>query len=198
MRSQGFFSFSQTCSKCGGSGNIVDNPCPDCRGSGTVKKRSSIKVRIPQGADEGTRLKVAGSGNAGRNGGQAGDLYVVIHLKPMNNFQRDGDNLYTSISITFSQAAMGVEYDVPVIDGKIKLKIPAGTQPGIVMRVKEQGFPSLGRRVRGNLFVKVNIEVPKSMNEAQKKSLFEYAKAMGEIPKDTQYQSDNFFKKVFG
>lgn len=197
MRSQGFFSFSQTCPRCKGMGSINDNPCSECRGSGTVRKRTSIKVRVPQGADEGTQLKVSGAGDAGKNGGTAGDLYVFIHLKPMTNFQRQGDDLYTSLSITFSQAALGFEADVPVIDGNVKLKIPAGTQPGITMRVKEQGFPAIGRRIRGNLFVKINVEVPKDMNENQKRALFEYAKTMGEVPKDESYQKDNIFKKFF-
>ena len=121
-------------------------------------------------------LKVAGSGNAGSNGAPAGDLYVVVHMKYSKDFTRKGDDLYTNISITFSQAAMGMEFDVPVVEGHVKVKIPSGTQPGTTLRVKEQGFPRLGTKRRGDLYVKVNIDVPKSMNDNQKKALFEYAK----------------------
>ncbi|MDR3048535.1 MAG: molecular chaperone DnaJ [Elusimicrobiota bacterium] len=197
-RSSGFFSFAQTCSRCGGSGQIIDNPCPQCRGAGAIKKRNSIKVRIPAGVNEGTTLRVSGSGDAGSNGAPAGDLFVVVHLKPMANFQREGDNLHTKISITFAQASMGTEYDVPIINGSVKVKIAAGTSAGTTLRVREQGFPRLGRRDKGDLYVNIDVKIPKSMNDAQKKALFEYAKTMGEIPKDAQYQSDGFFKKFFG
>jgi len=195
--SQGFFSFSQECPQCHGKGAVVSNPCPECRGEGTVKKRKVVKVRVPAGVDEGTSLKISGSGNAGVNGAPAGDLYVVVHMKSASGFRRDGDNLYTEISISFSQAAMGVEYDVPVLQGSVKVKIPAGTQPGTTLRAREQGFPKLGRKNRGDLFVKVNVSIPKSMNDAQKRALFEYAKSMDEVPQDSKYQSDNFFKKIF-
>ncbi|MDR1940924.1 MAG: molecular chaperone DnaJ [Endomicrobium sp.] len=195
--SQGFFSFQQECPQCKGKGTVIDNPCPQCRGEGTVKQKKSIKVRIPAGVDEGTSLKVSGSGNAGSNGAPSGDLYVVVHMKHMQGFKRNGDDLYTEIQVSFSQAAMGMEYDVAVIEGYVKVKIPSGAQPGATLRVREQGFPRLGARSRGDLYVKINVNIPKSMNDLQKKALFEYAKAMGEIPKDSQYQSDNFFKKIF-
>ncbi|MDR1087635.1 MAG: molecular chaperone DnaJ [Endomicrobium sp.] len=196
--SQGFFSFSQECPQCHGRGTVITNPCPECRGEGAVRKRKTVKVRVPAGVDEGTSLKVSGSGNAGANGAPSGDLYVVVHMKQALGFRRDGENLYTDISISFSQAAMGVEYDVPVLQGSVKVKIPPGTQPGTTLRVREQGFVRLGRKNRGDLFVKVNVSVPKSMNDTQKKALFEYAKSMGEISQDSKYQSDNFFKKIFG
>ncbi|MDR3256560.1 MAG: molecular chaperone DnaJ [Endomicrobium sp.] len=197
--SQGFFSFSQECPQCKGKGTIISNPCSECRGEGTVKKRKTIKVKIPAGIDEGTSLKVAGSGNAGSNEAPAGDLYVVVHMKSMVGFRRNEDDLYTEISISFPQATMGIEYDVPVIEGYVKVKIPPATQPGTTLRVREQGFPKLGRRnIKGDLYVKINISIPKSMNDTQKRALFEYAKSMGEIPKDAKYQNDNFFKKIFG
>ncbi|AKL98155.1 molecular chaperone DnaJ [Endomicrobium proavitum] len=197
--SQGFFSFQQECSKCHGKGTVIDNPCNVCHGEGTVKVRKNIKVRIPQGVDEGTTLKVAGSGNAGANGAAAGDLFVVIHMKRDRNLVRKGDDLFTEISISFSQAAMGFEYDVAVVEGNVKVKIPAGTQPNTTLRVREQGFPRLGTKHRGDLFVKVNVSVPKFLSDAQKRALFEYAKSVGEIPKDAQYQGhESFFKKIFG
>jgi molecular chaperone DnaJ len=197
-RSQGFFSFPQPCPKCHGTGQIIDNPCPECRGSGTIRKKTNIKVRIPQGVDEGTQLRVSGSGNAGPNGGPYGDLFVFIHLKSMDNFRRQESDLHTSINITFSQAVLGMEYDVPIIDGHVKLKIPPGTQPGTTLRVRDEGFPLLGRKGRGNLYVKININVPKNINDTQRRALFEYAKTMGEVPKDAQYQSEGFFGKIFG
>ena len=196
--SQGLFSFSQTCQRCGGSGKIIESPCSSCRGSGTVHKRATVKVKIPKGVDEGTQLRVSGSGNAGTNGAPAGDLFVIIHLKQMSQFQRRGDDLLTSINISFSKAALGTEQNVPVIDSSVILKIPAGTQNATTMRVKEQGFPQLGRKGRGDLYVKINVEVPRSLNGNQKKALFEYAKAMGEIPQDAKYQSEGLFKKIFG
>jgi molecular chaperone DnaJ len=196
--SQGFFSFSQECPQCKGDGTIISNPCPECRGGGTVNKRKPIKVRVPAGVDEGTSLKIAGSGNAGPNGTLSGDLYVIVHMRQTAGFKRNGDDLYTEISISFPKAAIGVEYEVPIIEGHIKVKIPPSTQPGTTLRVREQGFPKLGRKSRGDLYVKINISVPKSMNDAQKQALFEYAKYMGEVPKDSKYHSDNFFRKIFG
>jgi molecular chaperone DnaJ len=196
--SQGFFLFSQECPQCKGYGTVINNPCSECRGGGTVNKRKSIRVRVPAGVDEGTSLKIAGSGNAGSNGSLPGDLYVIVHMKQTAGFKRNGDDLYTEISISFPQAAMGIECEVPVIEGHIKIKIPPATQPGTTLRVWEQGFPKLGKKNRGDLYVKINISVPKFMNDVQKRALFEYAKSMGEISKDSKYQSDNFFKKFFG
>jgi len=195
--SQGFFSLSIECPQCGGKGNIISKPCYKCRGEGTVKNRKTVKVRIPPGVDEGTSLKVPGAGNAGANGYPPGDLHVVIHMKRAEGFKREGADLYTEISISFPQAAMGVDYDVPAVKGNVKVKVPPSTQPGTVLRVREQGFPKLGRRNRGDLYVRINVFVPKSMNDAQKRALFEYAKSMGEFPKDAQYQNDSFFKKIF-
>ena len=196
--SQGFFSFSQTCPHCHGEGQVIDNPCPTCRGMGTIRTNKTIKVRIPQGVNDGSTLRVSGAGDAGPNGAQSGDLYVVIHLKKQSGFERKGDDLYTEIKLTFAQATLGLEYEVPVLDGIVKVKVAPGTQPGIVLRVREQGFPKLGRRgVRGDLYVKVNIAVPKSLNSEQKKALFEFAKTMGEVPKDAVLKNDSFFKKFF-
>ncbi|WP_413853774.1 DnaJ C-terminal domain-containing protein, partial [Candidatus Ruminimicrobium bovinum] len=110
---------------------------------------------------------------------------------------RDGDDLHTEIKLTFAQAALGLEYDVPVLEGTVKVKIPQGTQPGTILRIREQGFPVLGRRIKGDLYVKINVTVPKSLNSDQKKALFEFAKTMGEVPKDAVLKNDSFFKKFF-
>ncbi|MDR3111564.1 MAG: molecular chaperone DnaJ [Elusimicrobiota bacterium] len=195
--SQGFFSFQQDCPNCSGTGTVIANPCPQCSGSATVKGRKTVRVKIPPGVDEGTALRVTGSGNAGKNGAPSGDLHVVVHLKPEKNFKRHGDDLHTETFITFAQAAMGAEHEISVIDSKLKLRIPPATQAGTVLRIHEQGFPKLGRRSRGDLFVKINIAVPKNLNEKQKEALFEYAKSMGEIPQDVQFQNESFFKKIF-
>ncbi|MDR2676619.1 MAG: molecular chaperone DnaJ [Endomicrobium sp.] len=194
---QGFFSFSQECQQCKGNGTVINNPCSECKGKGTVNKRKSIKIKIPAGVDEGVSLKISGSGNAGANGSPSGDLYIVVHLKQTEGFKKNGDDLHTEVTVSFSQAAMGIDYNVPVLDGYVKVKIPPSTQPGTVLRVREQGFPKLGRKNKGDLYVKINLFVPKHLNDTQKQALFEYAKSMGEIPKDARYQSDNFFRKIF-
>ena len=164
---------------------------------GIVSTRKTIKVRVPQGVQEGTSLKVTGSGNAGVNGAPPGDLYVVIHMKQTPGFKRNGYYLYTEVSISFPKAAVGSEIDVPVLEGHVKVKVPKGTQSGKTLRIREQGFPMLGRRTRGDLYVKINVTVPTSLTDHQKRALFEYAKTIGEIPQDAKYQSDNFFKKIF-
>jgi molecular chaperone DnaJ len=195
--SQGFFSINQTCNNCDGNGTIIKNPCLKCKGLGIVKIRKNIKIRIPPGVDEGTSLKITGAGNAGAHGISSGDLYVIIHMQGMPGFKRNNSDLHTEILISFPQAAMGIDYEVPVVDGYVKIKIPAATQSGTILRIREQGFPKLGRRTRGDLYVKINVAVPKYMNDNQKRALFEYAKSMGEVPKNMKYQSDGFFKRIF-
>ncbi|MDR0890670.1 MAG: molecular chaperone DnaJ [Endomicrobium sp.] len=195
--SQGFFSINQECNLCNGKGTILINPCFKCRGIGIIKVTKNLKIKIPAGVDEGTSLKITGEGNAGSNRGKYGDLYIVIHMKNMAGFNRNGCDLHTEVSISFPQAAMGIDYNVPVIEGYVKIKIPAATQAGTVLRIREQGFPKLGRKIRGDLYVKINVIVPKHMNETQKRALFEYAKSMGEIAQDIKYQSNSFFKRIF-
>ncbi|MDR0915330.1 MAG: molecular chaperone DnaJ [Endomicrobium sp.] len=194
---QGFFSINQDCRYCNGKGTVINNPCSKCKGLGIIKIRKNIKIRIPPGVDEGTSLKVTGAGNAGAYGAEAGDLYVVIHMQNMPGFKRNNSDLHTEIFISFTKAAMGTECEVPVIDGYVKIKIPAATQSGTVLRIKEQGFPKLGRRTRGDLYIKINVTVPKYMNDSQKRALFDYAKSMGEIPQNVNYQSNSFFKRMF-
>lgn len=196
--SQGFFSFSQECPQCKGRGAVIANPCLNCRGEGITSARKTIKLRIPQGVHEGTSLKVTGSGNAGAKGALSGDLYVVVHMKQSPGFKRNEDDLYTEVSVSFPKAAMGAEVDVSLLEGSIKIKVPQGTQSGRTLRVKDQGFPILGRRVRGDLYVKINVVVPTFLTDQQKRALFEYARTTGDVSEDAKYQSDNFFKKIFG
>lgn len=192
--SQGFFSFNQACSRCNGEGQIIENPCPTCRGAGTTKTTHKVTVRVPAGVDEGTSLRVTGAGDAGPKGGTPGDLYVVVHLKKDPRFTREGDDLYLETPISFSTASFGGDIHLTTIDGSATLKVPAGTQPGTVFRVKEHGFPKLGRRVKGDLFVKVTVAVPKNLTDKQKAALRDFARSMGEsLPAD----SDTIFKKVF-
>ncbi|MBN1822908.1 MAG: molecular chaperone DnaJ [Endomicrobiales bacterium] len=191
--SQGFFSLNQTCPKCRGQGQIIDSPCPTCRGIGRIKSKNKITVRIPPGVDTGTSLRVTGAGDAGSKGGPPGDLYVVIRLRRDPKFKRIGDDIHTEISISFTKAAFGGESEVDTIDGKVTLKVPAGTQPGTVFRVREAGFPKLGRRAKGDLLVKANVSVPRNLSEKQKKALKDFAHTMGEDVKDS-----GVFKRVFG
>ncbi|MBN1622361.1 MAG: molecular chaperone DnaJ [Endomicrobiales bacterium] len=191
---QGFFSFAQTCPQCGGQGKVISSPCTVCRGTGQKKSSQSIKVRIPAGVDEGTSLRVAGAGDVPPKGGTPGDLYVVISLKEHPHFKRERDNLHTELKLNFPEAVFGGDFEVPAIDGKIKLKIPAGTQPGTVFRVRNEGFPHLGKRGKGDLLVKANVEVPKVLNEEQKAALRDFARASGIKEND----SSNIFKKMFG
>ena len=181
----GMVETEETCPHCGGTGKIILEKCPNCNGQGYNRVKKDVKVHILAGINTGQQIRVTGMGERGSNGGENGDLYVVIHLKKQSGFERNGDDLYTEIKLTFAQATLGLEYDVPVLDGIVKVKVASGTQPGMVLRVREQGFPKLGRRgVRGDLYVKVNVAVPKSLNSEQKKALFEFAKTMGEVPKD--------------
>jgi len=147
---QGFFSVMRTCPNCGGKGQIIKNPCKNCHGAGRVEKEKTLEVKIPAGVETGSRLRINGEGEAGVNGGQYGDLFVVIHVKEHEIFERQGANLYSAVPVSFAQAALGAEIEVQTLDGEEKLKIPAGTQTGTVFRVKSQGMPVLGGRGRGD------------------------------------------------
>ena len=147
---QGFFSVMRTCPNCAGKGRIVRNPCSDCRGQGRIEKEKSLEIKIPAGVETGSRLRVTGEGEAGEGGGPSGDLFVVIHVKEHDIFERQGANLYSAVPITFGQAALGAELKVRTLDGEEELKVPAGTQTGTVFRIKSQGMPALGGRGRGD------------------------------------------------
>ncbi len=172
----GAFSQVTVCPECNGSGEIIKNPCSTCSGSGRIKSKHKIKIKIPAGVESGMRLKVSGAGDAGLRGGQPGDLYVFITVKSHSLFEREDNNLFFSKSIPFVVAALGSEIDVPTIDGKATLKIPAGTQTGTNFRFKGKGLPSLSGRGKGDLFVIVTIETPKSMSQKEKDLLLEFGK----------------------
>jgi len=173
---QGFFSVSRTCSTCRGVGQVISSPCETCRGAGRVEHEKSIEVKIPAGVETGSRLRLQAEGQSGMLGGAPGDLYVVIHVAEHEQFERQANNLYSSIPITFAQAALGAEVIVKTLDGEQSLKVPAGTQTGTVFRVRGQGMPVLGGRGKGDLFVSVSVITPKSLTREQRKLLEQLAK----------------------
>ena len=175
VSSRGIFSIAQTCSRCHGAGRIIENPCRSCQGSGQREQTSKIRIRIPAGVDTGARLRSSGNGEAGARGGPAGDLYVVLHVKPHEIFHREGDDLICEIPISFVQATLGAEIDVPTLDTKAKINVPAGTQNGTVFRIKGKGIKNVQGYGYGDLHVRVAVEVPTHLNAAQKAKLQEFA-----------------------
>jgi len=173
---QGFFSVSRTCSACRGAGQVINSPCESCRGAGRVEREKSIEVRIPAGVETGSRLRLQAEGESGMLGGPAGDLYVVIHVAEHEEFERQGNNLYASVPVTFAQAALGAEISVKTLSGDQSLKVPAGTQTGTVFRVRGQGMPVLGGRGKGDLFVSVSVITPTTLTREQRKILEQLAK----------------------
>jgi molecular chaperone DnaJ len=175
VSSRGIFSIAQTCPRCEGTGRVIENPCKVCRGAGRKERTSKIKLRIPAGVDTGARLRSAGSGEAGLRGGPTGDLYVVLHVQPHEIFQRDGDDLICEVPISFVQAALGSEIEVPTLGGKASLKVPVGTQNGTVFRLKGKGIKNVQGYGHGDLHVRVTVEVPTHLNAAQRAKLQEFA-----------------------
>ncbi|HIE33935.1 MAG TPA: molecular chaperone DnaJ [Candidatus Altiarchaeales archaeon] len=172
-----------TCRRCQGEGKIIENPCPKCNGTGLIQNFRKIRVKIPAGVDTGHRLRVKGEGDVGIRGGPPGDLYVVIHVKPHKIFERHGDDLFLEIPITFSQAALGAEIEVPTLESKAKIKIPPGTDTGTVFRLGGKGMPHLGGKGRGDENIRVRIVTPKRLS-AREKELFEELAKLENEPKD--------------
>lgn len=177
---QGFFSISTTCAQCRGEGHIISDPCTKCQGQGRVRKLQSLSVRIPPGVDNGSRLKLRGEGEAGFGGGPSGDLYVVIHVREHAIFARQDNDVIVEVPVSFPQAALGTEMEVPTLDGKVKFKVPAGTQSGKVFRLKGKGFADLHGYGRGDELVKVVVETPRRLTSRQRELLEEFAKISGE------------------
>ncbi len=190
---QGFFSVSKTCGQCNGEGKVVDDPCPDCRGKGSVKDTKTLSVKIPGGVETGSRLKLTGEGGQGAKGGPNGDLYVAIAVKDHPLFQREDDNVVCEIPISFAQAALGCEIEVPTLDGKVSMKIPDGTQSGKIYRLRGKGIPSLQGYGRGDQLVIVKVETPTNLSGRQKELLEEFAKISGE---DAHPMKKGFLDKV--
>lgn len=181
-RSSGFFSIATPCSTCGGEGHIIDHPCRECGGSGLIQKRQKIKVTIPPGIESGKRINIPGQGDFGPNGGPAGDLYVYISVKPHEYFERDGNDIYCVIPISVSQAALGSDINVGTLDSKkVKVRIPPGTQNGKVFRLKGEGIPYLhNENRRGDMYIKVRVEIPSKLGSRAKDLLRELGEIMGE------------------
>lgn len=172
--SQGFFSMTRTCTQCRGRGTIIKDPCRDCRGTGRVKRTRKVKVKIPAGVDHGSRLRLAGEGEAGFRGGPSGDLYIGLRVKSHSIFKRDGNNIVCEVPISFSQAALGAEIRVPTLNGRVRVKIPPGTQTNKIFRLKGQGVPYLRSSGRGDQWVKVVIETPVNLTGEQKELLMKF------------------------
>ena len=164
---QGFFAVSRPCTNCHGTGQIIANPCTSCKGAGKLKKTSQISVTIPAGIDTGQRLKLTNEGEAGENGGPPGDLYIVVNVLDHDFFTREGADVICDVPITFVQAALGDEMYVPTLDGKVEMKIPAGTQSNKAFRLKAKGLPKLGQYGRGDQIVRVIVEIPSKLNAEQ-------------------------------
>jgi molecular chaperone DnaJ len=175
INSRGIFSIAQTCPHCQGAGRVIDKPCATCRGSGRRERTSKITLRIPAGVDTGSRLRSSGNGEAGFRGGPSGDLYVVLHVKPHPIFQRDGDDLLCEVPVSFVDAAVGAEIEVPALEGKTSIRVPAGTQPGTMFRLKGKGIKNVQGYGHGDLHVRINVEVPTHLSAAQKAKLQEFA-----------------------
>ena len=175
IQSQGFFRVETTCPSCRGRGTSIREKCPDCRGNRVVSRSSKLEVKIPAGIDNGMQLCVRGEGEAGDNGGPPGDLYVDIRVKPHPLFKRNGRNLMCEVPITFAQAALGTELDIPILTGKHHINVPSGTQPGEIFRLKSQGMPDPHGGPRGDLLVQFHVEVPKKLNKKQEELLRQLA-----------------------
>ncbi|MFY9573324.1 MAG: molecular chaperone DnaJ [Blastocatellia bacterium] len=181
---QGFFSVSRTCSTCRGNGKVIKDVCRECRGEGRVEREKTLEIKIPAGVDNGSRLRIAGEGEAGELGAQRGDLYVIVHVKEHEVFERRDANLYCSVPISFAQAALGAEVTVPTLDGEHRLRVAEGTQSGTVFKLKGKGMPVIGGRGRGDLFVGVNVITPTDLSREQRRLLEEMARLEAERQQD--------------
>lgn len=194
VRSQGFFSMSSPCPSCHGAGQTITDPCYECRGEGRVAERKTISVNIPAGVDEGSRLRLRGEGEAGPGGTPPGDLYVFIHVDAHDTFHREGNDIYSRLSLSFSQAALGAEIEVPLIDGKNKvISVQAGTQSGQTCRIAGAGIPNIRGHGRGDHVIQLIIETPARLNKRQKELFQELAEIDGKPIKETL---KGFFQKL--
>src|SRR3989454_9273881 len=194
--SQGFFSIQQTCPQCHGTGKIIPEPCPTCGGVGRIKRHKTLSVKIPAGVDKDDRIRLAGEGEAGLNGGPPGDLYVVVGLKPHPVFQRDNSDLHCEMPISFTTAAMGGEIEIPTLEGHANLKIPPETQTGQVFRLRNKGIKGVRSSVHGDLYCHVSIETPVKLTPRQKELLRELEVIIAENPGAHNPRAKNWFDRV--
>jgi molecular chaperone DnaJ len=195
---QGFFSIQQTCPTCHGSGKVIPEPCTTCGGAGRVKKNKVLEVSIPAGIDEGQRIRLTGKGEPGMNGGPPGDLYVEIHIKPHEVFQRDGDDLHCEVPIGFTEAALGAEIEVPTLAGKASITVPDGTQTGKTFRLRGKGIKGVRSSYPGDLYCHIVVETPVRLNDKQKKLLRDFAASLKEGGQKHSPQSKGFVDKMKG
>ncbi len=188
----GFMSTSSPCPRCGGKGKIIHRPCKACQGRGSLRRRKTLKVNIPAGIDNGQTISLRSQGNAGRNGGPSGDLLIVVAVRQHDVFRREGSSILCEAPITFAQAALGAELEIPTIDGKVKYSIPEGTQSGTTFRLKGKGVPGMGGRPRGDQYVTVYIETPRNLTKEQKAALRKFSESLGE---KNYEQGKSFFDK---
>ncbi len=195
--SQGFFTVSRTCPQCGGTGQVNRDPCPDCHGEGRVRREKVLGIKIPAGVDDGTRLRISGEGEAGRHGGPPGDLYVELRVRPHPFFERRGDDLFVKIPLSITQAALGAEIKVPTLQGAQKVKVPEGTQPGTVFRLRGHGMPVVNGRGRGDLYVQVTVHIPSRLTREQRRLLESLAPAVEIENKPVEREHSEKVKDVF-
>jgi molecular chaperone DnaJ len=192
--SQGFFTIERTCPSCQGRGEIINDPCGSCSGSGRVMRERTLSVNIPAGVEDGTRIRLAGEGEAGMRGGPAGDLYIFLSIKPHEFFQRDGADIFCRVPISMTTAALSGHIDVPTVDGgKTRVKVPEGTETGKQFRLKGKGMPVLRSKVTGDMYIQVDVETPKSLTRRQRELLEEFER---ESKDETSPHSSGFFAKV--
>ena len=192
---QGFFSVAQTCRQCSGSGQIINNPCKPCKGQGRIEKRKTLSVKIPAGVDTGDRIRLAGEGEAGLKGGTSGDLFVQIKVLSHDVFERDGRHLYCEVPISFIDAALGGEIQIPTLEGKVKIKIPEGTQTGKLFRLRGKGVDAIRGGSKGDLLCRATIETPQNLNKIQKELLLDLQSSLKNRSKQTPLSSA-WFNKV--
>jgi molecular chaperone DnaJ len=191
---QGFFTLERTCPSCQGRGQVIDDPCGACSGAGRVTRERMLSVNIPRGVEDGTRIRLAGEGEAGLRGGPAGDLYIFLSIAPHALFQRDGADLHCRVPISMITAALGGEFDVPAIDGgKARVKVPPGTQTGRSFRLTAKGMPVLRAKQTGDMYVQVAVETPQNLTKRQRELLGEFEKLSSQ---ETQPESEGFFGRV--
>ncbi len=192
--SQGFFTIERTCPSCQGRGETIDDPCPDCHGQGRVTKERTLAVSIPPGVEDGTRIRLAGEGEAGRRGGPTGDLYIFLSIKPHEFFQRDGADIFCRVPISMTTAALGGSVDVPTVEGnRVRMPVPSGTETGKQFRLKGKGMPVLRSKVQGDMYIQVEVETPKNLSRKQRELLEEFER---ESNKETNPASSGFFARV--
>ncbi|MEM9708309.1 MAG: molecular chaperone DnaJ [Pseudomonadota bacterium] len=192
---QGFFTVERTCPTCSGLGQIIKNPCATCGGAGRIEKSRALSVNIPAGVETGTRIRLAGEGEAGLRGGPAGDLYIFLEVEEHGLFERDGINLYCRVPVAMADAALGGDIEVPTIDGgRSRVKVPAGAQSGKQMRLRGKGMPALRGGMAGDMFIELAVETPVNLTSRQKELLREFDK----LSEDNNPESSGFFKKVKG